>query len=83
MRFISSGEMLRSPSCRACSFFQADRSSGSRVTLVRENETFLRPYFCASQAGTSLIGLPERSMSVSDGRSFSVSGTVSNRLFRR
>ena len=75
--------MARSPSCRDCRFFHADRSSGSLVTLVRENETFLRPFFCASQAGTSLIGLPERSTSVRDGRPFSVSGTVSNRLFRR
>ena len=83
IRAISVAGSFRSPSWSDCRHFHADRSSGSLVSLVRENERFLSPFFAASHAGTSLTGLSEMSMSVRAGRSFSVSGTDSNLLLRR
>ena len=83
MRAISSGGIFSSPSWRAFMPFHAERSAGSRSTSVRESERNSSPFFCASQSGTSLIGFPLSSMSVSDGRSFSCSGTSVKALLRR
>ena len=83
MRAISSGDIFSSPSWRAFMPFHAERSAGSCSTSVRERERNSSPFFCASHSGTSLTGFPLSSMSVSDGRSFSCSGTSENALSRR